>query len=212
MSKICIISFLLLFFHIGLYCQPDIGLGFKSGASFSNISRDAQGRVDVGTKNRIGLQGGVFLSLLDSRIIGIQSDLFYEQKTANFTYMSIEGTYRIDYLSYSLKARWRILKGNVIPYIGAGFKTSIYLNNKADVPDDSVPAAIVNQLSDNCKRVIFSPLIAAGVEVKTSKIFALLAEFSVSPEIYEFFYDRSYEFKAKSIPVSLSIGGKFLVK
>jgi hypothetical protein len=156
------------------------------------------------TDYRWGITGGVYVELLDVPLLSLVAEVQYTQKGMSFSlpvttesqpfgtgqFMTLSP--RVDYLSFPLLAKLRLLFPILTPYIIAGPRADLLVYKKGDGFD-----AVI----DEFKSTDVGATVGVGVEVNTPLPVGLLAEVRYNASLTDSFKNefltvrnRSFDF------------------
>jgi hypothetical protein len=131
MKKIMLTVTMSLFCLAGM--AQGIGFGLKAGANIANtdISSD---QFSLDTKSKIGIHGGVFLTLMFSDKLGVQPEVLYSMQGSKYDIPDFEGELKLDYITIPLLLRYNF---NEMISIHAGPQFSLLAKAEEEFDGDT---------------------------------------------------------------------------
>ncbi len=182
MGRIVVATLFVLLSFSGARGQLLKGYGFKAGMVVANQDFDYSAGFQADTKNRSGLNFGIFAEWLSLPSLSVLTEAHYIQKghvdefvqTDEFAtpIRIIKFDQRLDYLSIPLLAKVTLRTKHLLPYLIAGPRFDFLLGYKSDTAGE-----IYRELKD----ADVGGTIGLGVE-STSRPVKVLLEFRYSPD------------------------------
>lgn len=205
MTRITVSIGLILLFSSVAHARVLEGYGVKAGVVIAEQDFDYAEDFDFDTKNRAGLDVGVYLEWLDIPFFSLLTEAHYIQKgmvnenprTDEFGHpMSpVEHSNRVDYLSIPILAKVTFRTGRVRPYFVLGPRIDFLLGYES---------RILKDIYDGFEDTNVGGTIGIGVERKT-KLLNMLLELRYSPDFTDAFEKDVLKVKNNSFEILIGL-------
>ena len=190
------------------------GYGIKVGTTISNQDWQysfSSGLSDLSFEpdNRVGLNIGVFLELLNVPLISIVTEVNYDQKGMKQEILvvtepppNVTGEYitwgtRVDYISIAALGKVRFSIGIFTPYILLGPKIDFEINIVNSF-------GAVNEVEENFNKNIFGFKVGVGTEINLLSI-NLLAEILYDADFNELYENQNLKVDSNSLELRIGL-------
>jgi hypothetical protein len=206
MTRIIVSIGLILLFSSVADARVLEGYGVKTGVVIAEQDFDYAEDFGFDTKNRAGLDVGVYLEWLDIPSFGLLTEAHYVQKgmvnenprTDEFGHpMSpVRHSNRVDYLSIPILAKVTFRAGRVRPYVLLGPRIDFLLGYES---------RILKAIYDGFEGTNLGGTVGLGIERKTKRLKVLL-ELRYSPDFTDAFEKDGLKVKNNSFDILFGLG------
>lgn len=205
MKRIIICVFFILFSFSCVQAQLVKSYGLKGGIVVANQDFNYTQGFEADTKNRTGLDVGVFAEWLNHSYFSILTEVYYIQKghadedtrTDEFgnPASTIRHDNRLDYLSVPLLVKITLRTKHALPYLVIGPRFDYLLGYKSETS---------KELFDEIKNTGMGGTVGLGLESK-SKPVKFLLEFRYSPDFTNAYKTNLLKVKNNSFEILLGL-------
>ena len=205
MRRIILAVVLVLFSFSGANARLLKGYGLKAGVVVANQDFEYSEGFQADTKDRAGLDFGVFAEWLDIPFFSILTEVHYIQKghADEFVRTDEFGTpisstridHRLDYLSVPLLAKASLRTKHVLPYLVVGPRFDFLLDYKSETLDQ-----VYKELKDSD----VGATIGLGMESRTDPV-KVLVEFRYSPDFTDAYKTDLLKVKNNSFEILFGV-------
>jgi opacity protein-like surface antigen len=150
--------------------QHSIGIGFKAGFNFANVTNASA----INSSSRVGFNAGIFYST-PSKILGSRTEIIYSRRGYNYKSDTSNGSVDMDYI---MLAQYLAIHITRFVEIDIGAQTAYLLSVKADSNKIATGNAQVNSLLSYYNRFDYG--YGGGVEVHPIAGLLIGARYNIS--------------------------------
>lgn len=172
------------------------GYGIKGGVVLANQDPSPG---TYAFKDRIGMDVGAYVELVDVPVFSALLELHYIQKGMEGT--TVYDNISINYLSFPILAKLSIKQFAVTPYLLVGPRIDVMVSNDQYISNIIVGGETIREFED----VVFGIDIGLGLETSIVKPLRFLFEFRYSPDI-TYAIKKPYERKNRSFEFLIGVG------
>lgn len=154
-----------------LLCFAQLGIGFKAGANFANVTNASS----INSDSRSGFMVGVFLAPSARGIVSSRTELVYSRQGYNFQSGTKTGNVNLDYLILP-----QLMGINITKFVQLqlGAQMAFLLNAKADTSTSSGPSNPYSGIMDYYNKFDYG--FAVGAEIHPVMGLLIGARYNVS--------------------------------
>lgn len=184
-------------------------VGLKAGVVFANQHWTIPS-VNVTTESRVGFDAGISFEWLDQSYFSVLTEVHYVQKGSQATTdilvadpanpdgpgEHLKFNSRVDYISFLILAKLKMERRAVTPYLLLGPSLDIFISDHSE----SLGAALRDS-----KKLEFSGVLGAGVEIETPGQIEVGVEFRYHPSFQDSYSSQSTNVKNDAMEILLTL-------